>query len=91
MTRSADDKDYISFLPSRLHVNRYLRWKEQMLQDIDTIVAELEESPIDEVMERRNLIPKDIALLVRLRIVTPEEAARFDMNRIEETVPYGKI
>ena len=86
MARSIDDKDYISYLPTRLHVKRYLRWKEQMLLDIDNIVADLKESSIDVVMEKRNLTPKDVALLVRLQFVTDEEVETFGLARIEKMV-----
>lgn len=86
VARSVDDKDYISFLPTRLQVNRYLRWKEQMLLDIDNIIAELDSLSIDDVMEQRNLTPKDVALLVRLRYVTAEEVERYDLGRIEKMV-----
>ena len=86
MARSVDDKDYIKFLPTQLHIKRYLRWKEQMLLDIDGIVEELESFSIDDVMVKRNLTPKDIALLVRLHFVSDDEVDKYDLGRIESMV-----
>ena len=83
-----DDKDYLDCQP-RLYRMKHVKWKELMLSVIDNVVEDLEKgSPIEEVMERWELTARDVALLVRLKFVTEEEAARFDMNRIEATVPY---
>lgn len=87
MNRMIDDQDYIEYLPSALYVKRYLRWREAMIQDIEDISTDLQTSTIDEVMERRSLSPKDIALLVRLKYFTAEEVAAYDLLRIEKMVP----
>lgn len=87
MPRHVDDADYLNFLPTPLHRNRYLRWKEEMLQSIDSILADLEKSSVMEVMTTRSLTPKDIALLVRLHYVTDEEADTYNLRSVEAMVP----
>lgn len=87
MQRQIDDQDYLNFLPTDMHRRRYQRWKEEMLANIDDIIAEVEKEGLQAVMERRYLSPKDIALLVRLNFVSEEQAERFGMKAIEETAP----
>ena len=87
MPRVIQDEDYMNFLPTKLQQRRYLRWKEKMLNNIDGIIAALESNTIDDVMQEWDLVPKDVALIVRLGFVTDEQANRFDLRRIEERVP----
>lgn len=86
MPRPIDDKDYLNFLATPLRQRRHLRWRERMNRDMDAIIDDMYRYPIEEVMERWDLIPKDIALMVRLHIMTPEEVESFGLKAIEETV-----
>ena len=87
MQRNIDDSDYIAFLPGDMFRRRYFRWRERMLRDVEGIVADLKKHPVEEVMEMRNLTPRDIALLVRLKYLTPEEVEEFDLRKIEQALP----
>ena len=87
MQRNIDDKDYIAFLPGEMFRGRYYRWRERMLKNIANIVADFERYPVDEVMDRQRLTFRDIALLVRLNYLTPEEVERFDLRKIEQALP----
>lgn len=87
MLREVDDMAYLQYLRSDMYRNRYLRWKDEMLEDLDAIIEDLDKYSVDEVMDKRGLTPKDIALLVRLRYLTDDEVARYDLRRIEQTVP----
>lgn len=85
--RSPDDASYIEYLPSKLYRNRYLRWKDLMLQNIDAIVAGFTKEGVEATMKKYSLTQKDIALLVRLRFLTDDEITRFALQGIECGVP----
>lgn len=87
MLRQIHDEDYLNFLPTTLHKKRYSHWREQMLANIENIVATFHAQPRDEAIATCNLTPRDVALLVRLGYFTPEEAEAFNLYEIEKKVP----
>ena len=87
MLRNIDDKDYIECLPSDLYRHNYANWRQRMLDNIEIIVQQLSEKPVEAVMEEMNLTTRDIALLVRLKFFTEEEVEKFDLRRIEKLIP----
>ena len=84
--RVPDDQDYINFLGMDIYIRRYLRWKERMMPQIESIVHDLETMTPEELMKSRDMTPFDIALLVRLKYLTAEEVEKFDLRRIEQMV-----
>lgn len=86
MNRQIEDKEYLECLPS-LYRNQYYRWRERMLAQVDEIICALETNSVGVVMEMYSLTPRDIALLVRLNYVSPEDAKRFNLYKIESRVP----
>ena len=87
MERKIDDKDYIECLKTSVYRTHYRLWRERMLTKIEDIVAALETASPEEVMYSYSLSPRDMALLVRLGYFTKDEVERFDLRRIECTVP----
>lgn len=86
MERKIEDTEYMECLTT-LYRRNYLRWRDKMLSQIEDIVCDFEVMTVDQVMEKYALTPRDVALLVRLHYFTPEEAQRFDLERIEQAVP----
>lgn len=84
--RTFDDTNYLERLPS-YYRRAHERWKEHISSIIDDVMSALESSTLQEVMSTYNLTPRDIAMLVRLNVVTDEEAERFGMNAVEAVVP----
>ena len=87
MGRVIDDKDYIECLPDYVHRVAYNKWRARMELAIEDIVKALEKDKVENVMITQHLSPRDIALLVRLCFFTEEEVEKFDLLRIERTVP----
>ena len=85
--RNIDDKDYIECLSSDLYRRNYSNWRQRMLSSIDDIVDALANGTVEDVMEQKGLSARDIALLVRLQYFTEEEVERYELRRIEKTVP----
>lgn len=85
--REIDDTAYLNLQSSSLYRNRYLAWKARMLPEIDNIILDFEKNGVDTTMSERNLTPRDIALLVRLKYFTEDEVEKFALQTIEQSVP----
>lgn len=81
------DQDYLDFIGDHVYRFRYFRWKDRMLSMLDDILAALERSTPEEVIEELKLTPRDLAMLVRLNYITKEDAKRLDLIRIERSIP----
>ena len=81
------DNGYIEFLMIPLNQQRYVRWRDKILEVFEDIVSDFRAMTPEEVMEKWDLNPHDIALFVRLNYFTPEEVEEFDVRRIEAMVP----
>lgn len=81
------DEDYLNFLTGDFYRSRYYKWKERMLSILDSLLRDLEVMTPEDAIEKYRLLPKDIALLVRLNYVSPEDAERLDLVRIEKSLP----
>ena len=80
------DADYIACLP-RPYRTSYTKWRTRMLNSIDAIAEAIAHMPVEDVMQKFNLSPRDIALLVRLNYFTAEEVVEYGLERIERSVP----
>lgn len=85
--RTVDDLAYMSYLPSDMYRNRYMRWKNVMLGNIEAIVASFSADGVDATMQKFSLTPKDIALLVRLKYLSDDEVEQYSLRTIECGVP----
>lgn len=80
------DTDYIATLP-RLYRITYAKWRERMLRDIEEIVESFRTCGVEQTMARFTLNFRDVALLVRLGYLTPQETEEFNLSPIEQSVP----
>ena len=79
------DKDYESCLGTLYRTN-YNIWKRSTLEFIDDFVQALSTDSRDNVIASYSLSPRDIALMVKLHYVTPEEAELYNLIEISDTV-----
>lgn len=84
--RNVDDENYLARLP-QYYWKAHERWKDRILSIIEDFMRDLETSSLSDVMSKYKLSQRDIALLVRLNIVSEDEAERFGMNAIEAVMP----
>lgn len=84
MVRPISDADYMECLPSDLYRNSYMRWKQRMLNSIDSIVQAMTQAPLPQVMEGFGLSPRDFCLLVKLGYFTEEEIVAFNLQEVKE-------
>lgn len=86
MERNIQDKAYLECLPV-LYRKHHELWKARMLRIVDDVEAAFENGITPEAaMERFSITKRDLALMVRLNFFSPEQAKRYDLQRIEEAV-----
>ena len=84
--RSIEDENYLARLP-QYYWKAHERWKDRILSVIDDFMLDLETVSLPDAMSKYKLSQRDIALLVRLNVVSDDEAARYGMNAIEAVMP----
>lgn len=87
IVREIDDKDYVECL-NGYYKAFYERWKTRMTKEVDDIVFDLSRMSLEDVKAKRRLTNRDIALLVRLKYFTAEEVECYDLEKINQSVPY---
>ena len=85
--RNIQDAAYLECLPV-LYRRHHELWKARMLRVVDAVEEAFEGGATPEaVMGQFPVSKRDLALMVRLNFFTPEQAKRYDLQRIEEAVP----